>query len=147
MQTSKRTLVKVTMFLSSCVVALLVYGVAFFQIPHLPDDRLRSACSSIGGAAGTLLGFLIAAMSIIASSGNRKFVGNMTKVGLYDRLITETLATCVLLLSVTLLSIVCQFLETSKLHAWANSMIFLAVLGFLYVCHSGKRFRSIIRYL
>lgn len=147
MQTSNATSVKVIAFSIRSAIALVIYAFAWAYIPAIPDDRLRAAGASIGGASGTLLGFLIAAVSIIASSGNRKFVGNMAKVGIYQRMVTETLATCVLLLASALCASIAQFFGDDYLHSWICSLIFLSSLGLMYLYDAGARFKAIICYL
>lgn len=147
MQTSKPTLVKAIAFSTRAAIALACYGFCLAHIQNMPDDRLRSACNSLGSVAGTLLGFLVAALSILATSSNRKFMGNLVKVGLYSRLTNETVATCVLLLASVVTSMVSQFLDDQNLQWWACSLAFLFALALIYVWEAGKRFVAVIRYL
>lgn len=147
MQTSKPTLVKATAFSIRAAIAISCYCFCLVNIQHIPDDRLRSACNSLGSVAGTLLGFLVAALSILATSSNRKFMGNLIKVGLYSRLTNETVATCILLLASVFTSMVSQFLDSQNLQWWACSLAFLFSLALMYVWEAGKRFVAVIRYL
>lgn len=147
MQTSKPISVKKVAFSTRAAIAAICYWLCLVHAGSMPEDRLRSACNSIGSVAGTLLGFLVAALSILATSSNRRFMDNLVKVGLYARLTNETVATCVLLLASVITSAVSQLLEGPDLRSWACSLCFLFALAILYVWEAGKRFVSVIRYL
>lgn len=147
MQTSRLTLVKKAAFSIRVAVASFCYWFCLAHSGVVPDDRLRSACNSLGSIAGTLLGFLVAALSILATSSNRRFMDNLVKVGLYARLTNETVATCVLLLACVVTSAVSQMLEGQHLQSWACSLCFLFALAIIYVWEAGTRFVSVIRYL
>lgn len=139
MDTSIRwTALVIRLGLSLVVVALYCWFCTWLQ-----PDQMRSIATTMAGIAGTLLGFLLMAMSLLTAVMDRNLVLTMKKTGHYQRLIMETFHACAVLLATLVCGIICLFLANTELKWSFCILVFLSTLSLLYVIESGRRFKNI----
>lgn len=110
----------------------------------IDDERLRAIAESFATIAGTLTGFLITAVALLTAVMDRTLIANMRKTGHYDVLVTDTFATTILLLIVTVASLVCLFLSGQYLQVGMTINVWLASIGLFYSIQAGRRFAVVI---
>lgn len=109
----------------------------------LDAAQIASISSTIANIAGTLLGFLITAMTLLAAVMDRQLVVAMKVSGHYQRLMKETFHTCALLLATVLSGILVLFISSDSLSGAFFILVFFSSLSFLFVCEAGYRFRNV----
>lgn len=125
-------------------VAALLGGMvgAWLVVPDLQDDAARTVAGTYAQVAGTMLGFLIAALSILTALISEKLLSNMRKTGHYDTLVKEMFLSCLAFMATMVASLVGLILPGSQMHfalalatgLMAFSLIWLMVAGIkLYV--------------
>ena len=120
-------------------------GLLFFHYcVNFKSSQLLNVAGVLAGVSGTLLGFLITAVALLTAVMDRPLVANMRKTGHYQRLVSETFATCIGLFATTVLCIVALFFTDLALTVVFAVVVFMAVLSFLYVVEAGRRFSTII---
>lgn len=75
-----------------------VFGFLLMQkvnVPCLENDALRQAASTTAQVAATMMGFLLAALAILASIANMRLLRNMQRTGHYQVLLARMLITSV----------------------------------------------------
>lgn len=93
--------------LFSRVLIAAVVGILFFHFSaNFKSSQLLNVAGVLAGVSGTLLGFLITAVALLTAVMDRRLVANMRKTGHYQRLVSETFATCIGLFATTVLCIV-----------------------------------------
>lgn len=115
--------------------------------PDLKDERMRSVAEALGTIAGTLLGFLLTAVSILTAVLERPLVATMRKTGHFELLMQGTYATCAVLFALTFLSILCLFMDGTTLVYTFDAVVGFAVLGTAYCLETGWRFALTISFL
>lgn len=144
--TQSRHISERVIVLSSRSAIALLAPVAFWYFSRgLEADRLYAIAGVLAGATATLLGFLITAVSILTALLNRQLLQNMRRTGHYRRLILDTFLACALLFFTILTCIVSMFLSGIPLASLFSVMLFVALLGFIYVAEAGHRFYTIIK--
>ena len=77
----------------------------FGWVPVLPDhdqSALLSFSGSVASIAATMLGFMLAALAVLASISNTTLVERMKKTGHYDDLLRTIFFGCILFLAIAL---------------------------------------------
>ncbi|WP_047552184.1 hypothetical protein [Methylotenera sp. G11] len=69
----------------SAIIAWLLWS----HIDVYSVDALHNAATAFAGVTATMLGFMIAALSILAAVANQKLLRNMQKTGHYKKLLHE----------------------------------------------------------
>ncbi|MBF0402073.1 MAG: hypothetical protein HQL90_15080 [Magnetococcales bacterium] len=108
---------------------------AYYKLVPFGDAHYYTVAGILASVSGTVLGFIIAAMAILASVEKTLLIKNLRRVGYYTQLIWEFFNAAVFFFSALILSIVCLFLIPPSL-AWALSGVFWAIVtasGFLLV--------------
>ena len=141
---SQNILVKAAMFLIKALAALLAPLLFYLHGTSLSDERLHSISSVLIGTSGTILGFMIAAISIIAALMDRTLIKNLKKTGHFGILMNGAIATCALLLLTIINGIANLFLQCLQLELGMLAVLFLGGLSFTYLLESGIRFKNII---
>ena len=125
--------------------ALAVSSAFLFFGAGLVESRMLTIAQTLASATGSLLGFLITAVSIVTAMMERPLLENMRKTGHFQRLMEETFAACVTLLAATVASIATLFQTGTSLESFITVAIFLSVLSLEYVIEAGRRFLNVIR--
>lgn len=119
--------------------------ILFYKFDSGIDVAVMSSVSGIViGLAGTLLGFLITALSLMTALTNKVLISNMIKTGHFNKLASDTVLTCVILIIVIILSLVTLLSGGVWVFRFFCSVIFFTSLSFIYLIEAGKRFSIII---
>jgi protein-S-isoprenylcysteine O-methyltransferase Ste14 len=116
-------------------------------VPSLKDERMIAVLSALAAASGTLLGFLITALTLLAAVMDRTLVANMRRTGHYQRLIRGTFLSCVVLLTTLVASVTSMFISSHPLHIAFSIAVGLAILAVMQLLESGTRFARIFTLL
>lgn len=125
-------------------VAALLGGMvgAWFVVPGLTDEAARTVAGTYAQVAGTMLGFLIAALSILTALISEKLLSNMRKTGHYDTLVKEMFLSCLAFMVTMVAALVGLILSGPQMYfalalatgLMAFSLVWLMVAGLkLYV--------------
>lgn len=107
-------------------------------------DQLSDIAGVLAGVAGTLLGFLITAVTLLTAVMDRQLLVNMRKTGHYQRLVSETFHTCIMLLAVLLVAVISLFLNEQAIQLAFVLLAFFMTLSCFYLIEAGRRFSSVI---
>ncbi|MFP1683372.1 hypothetical protein ACLD0W_12740 [Alloalcanivorax sp. C16-1] len=132
------------MIVFRALLALSAPAVFFCLLRDLPDERIHAVATAMVGASGTMLGFLITAVSIVAALMDRTLIRNLKKTGHFDQLIQDTFITCAALLFALILGLVSLFLDGCVLGYTAMGLFFFICFGIIYLWEAGRRFKNII---
>jgi hypothetical protein len=91
------------------------------------EERLLAAASAAASVGATLLGFMLAALAVLASINHTHLVQMMRRYGHYDDLLATVFAGCVVMLAGTVIGFIVLFGVVC--HPW--------VLWLLIGCHVG----------
>ena len=128
-----------------CAVSMVVFW-------HYGDTYLMKVSDSngpyelaklIGSAAGTLLGFLLTAVSLMTAVMDRTLIANMRQSGHYQRLVKQAFLGCMLLLLLFLVCVGLLFTSGLWLKIFVTLMIGLTVAAMLVLVSAGRRFYNI----
>lgn len=97
----------------------------------------------LAGIAGTLLGFLIGAVSLLTAVMDRTLIQNMRKNGQYAVLINSTFKACLALLVLIISCFLTFLLDVHYLKICFTSIIFLSIYSALLVVAIGTKFKNI----
>lgn len=144
----RRFLVKAKIFWISVIsLSVIVYFAVFRHLTAWKAEDMRSVAGTFASIAGTLLGFVIAALSILVAVVNRSLVVRLKKTGHYDSLLSELYYTAGLLLLTTVSSMITIFLQSGWMIHWmAASTAFMTAAVMCFV-ESGRKFSLVMRYL
>lgn len=107
----------------------------------------RSFASAAASVAATLLGFLVAALSILTAVLNRRLVINMRKTGHYDGLVFELLHASVAYLATLVVSMITLIIRDVYI-CWTNIAVvgLLTYATFIFIS-AGRKFSLVVRFL
>src|SRR4051812_44648340 len=94
----------------SFVAVVFAAYVSWLGIAAIGYDPVRTIAGTLASIAATMVGFVVAAASILLSVGRSTLVSNMRKTGHYDVLVTEFVRTVVIFLLSMMILIVALFL-------------------------------------
>lgn len=97
----------------------------------------------LAGIAGTLLGFLIGAVSLLTAVMDRTLIENMRKNGQFGVLINQTFKACLSLLLLILACFIAFLISVSYLKINFTIIIFLSIYAALSVVSIGNKFKNI----
>ncbi|CNE36177.1 hypothetical protein [Yersinia intermedia] len=138
------TLVRWKTLLIRISLSLCVVGLFWFKKDIIKLEALLNASSVIVGLAGTLLGFLITSISLITALMDKRLIANMIKTGHYQRLVSDTILTCMFLLIVIISSLVTILAQGHMiLCIFAVTLLFTS-LSVFYLIEAGRRFSIIV---
>lgn len=111
--------------------------VAWWGVPVIQGEALRTVAGTYAQVASTMLGFLITALAILTAMINVKLLANMRKSGHYDKLVKELVFSCVTFLAVMVVCLVAllfsvqwvQFVFKLATGLMAFSVALLALVG------------------
>jgi hypothetical protein len=113
----------------------------------IPEDRLVTLAQLFASVAGVFLGFLLTAVALVASLGDRILISNLKKTGHFARMMRDAFTACRLLLAVTVLSLTVLFGDPQSLRVGMALVVFLSVLACLYAVQCASRFAAVIQHL
>lgn len=116
----------------------------FYRWAGIDDPRLYSAAAVIAGLCATLLGFLVAATTLVTALFDRTLISNMRKTGHYKVLMNDTFLCCAMLLLTIVVSVAALVVEENILKFVATAVSFTFTLSMLYVYESGRRFSLVV---
>lgn len=122
------------------------WAVCYFMGGTSASD-LRSIASTFAGIAGTLLGFMIAALSILTAVMDRRLVANLRKTGHYDRLLHELYMASAMYLVALVLSLVTLFLGPRAILYGTVLTVASMVSATVLFVSSGRKFALVMKYL
>lgn len=123
-------------------------GFAYWYFSVNPDpDALYRVAGAFAGVAGTLLGFMIAGLSILTAVIDRRTVVNLRKTGHYDNLLHEVYWVSSWFLVAMTASLMSLFLAdrwlTGGVAVATGSMVFATLL----FVSAGRKFALVMRLL
>ncbi|MGB6145406.1 MAG: hypothetical protein WBG33_14025 [Rhodanobacter sp.] len=119
--------------------------VIFLRYFHGTNDaRLSSVLGLIAGFTGTLLGFLITAVALLTAVMDRHLVENMRRTGHYQRLVSETFATCIGFFVSSLVCMYAMLFDGDVLFYLFAEIVFMVVLSCILTIEAGRRFLSVV---
>jgi len=128
------------------VVIPVVVGVAAFKgLAFIEDARLTA--TTMVALSGTLIGFMMAALSMLVSAADRPFLQNLRRSGHFKHLIKEILTTALLWLAVVVVALAGHFVVGEYQRyvvAVATALLTLSFVHFLIV---GRKFKMVIEIL
>ncbi len=120
-------------------ITFLFYG--YCTMPT--ESQLYEIAKVLAGVSGTLLGFLITAITLLTAVMDRQLVANMRRTGHYQRLLKETFYTCAFLLILLVNSIFMLFIKGDFLNYSAYGLVFFSIFSLWHVIKAGYRFCNI----
>jgi len=124
----------------------VVIGVAAFKgLAVIQDARLTA--TTMVALSGTLIGFMMAALSMLVSSADRPFLQNLRRTGHFKKLVKELLTTALLWLAVVVVALAGHFVVGDVQRyvvAIATALLGLSLVHFLLV---GRKFKIVIEIL
>lgn len=122
------------------------YGVWYLTSAHTVG-ALHEIASAFAAVAGTLLGFAIAALSILTAVVDRRLVVNLRKTGHYSRLLSELYYSATGFLVALLAALVCLFLSGLPLHVGVATMTAAMVFATALLVSAGRKFAMVMEHL
>jgi hypothetical protein len=118
---------------------------AWFIAPE--DEILRTFLGVLAGVAVTLLGFLVAALSILVAVLDRRLIINLRKTGHYDRLLVELMHSALAFLATLVLALAAILAP----NAWLVTAAAISVVSLVYslavMVRAGIKFTVVIQAL
>ncbi|MEW8659046.1 MAG: hypothetical protein AB2603_12030 [Candidatus Thiodiazotropha endolucinida] len=107
-------------------------------------EHLTNIATTFAAVSATLMGFLIAALSILTALTDRQLVQNMKKTGHYDELLRLIYWTTAILLAVLTLSLVALFIDGKLLISLVVISAALMGLSTWMLVKSGHRLSMVL---
>lgn len=105
---------------------------------------LLGFAGSITSVASTMLGFMLAALAVIASINNSQLLQTMKTTGHYDDLLETILSGCLLFLAIALLGFALLFGATANKHLLAT-LIGLHAAALISLLDVGRKFWLVLK--
>ncbi|MFZ1535793.1 MAG: hypothetical protein WAT23_00180 [Chromatiaceae bacterium] len=131
-------------FLALGVSASVCVGLAYLGLATRQAAELAGIASTFASIAATLIGFIIAALSILASLMDRTLLKNMNKTGHFDVLLGELRDAAWAFLLVLVLALVSLFLPYPLLQAGISVSAGAMACGVLVLIQAGWKFFRVI---
>jgi hypothetical protein len=128
------------------LIAAVAAGALAYQFP--PDIQvLRSFASAAASVAATLLGFLVAALSILTAVLNRRLIINLRKTGHYDDLVVELLHASIAFLAALVVSMLALFVRDTYVCWTGVAVAALLTYATCIFISAGRKFALVVRFL
>ncbi|WP_448252895.1 hypothetical protein [Ottowia oryzae] len=112
--------------------------------PHLPDQSaVLGFAGSVASISATMLGFMLAALAVLASISNTTLVERMKKTRHYEDLLTTIFVGCVLFLAIALCGFAVLF-GLSPSRGMMAAMIALHAAALVSLLDIGRKFRLVL---
>ncbi|AXQ23607.1 hypothetical protein BEN71_16710 [Acinetobacter wuhouensis] len=125
-----------------CAVLFWIYGADYLTLlkeSNGPYEFIKM----LAGIAGTLLGFLIGAVSLLTAVMDRTLIQNMRSNGQYGVLVSITFRACLSLLILLVACFLTFLINVLYLKFLFTCIIFLSVYSGLLVVSIGSKFKNI----
>jgi hypothetical protein len=109
-----------------------------------PKDSLHNSAAAFAGISATLLGFTVAALSILTAMLNQRLLKIMVKTGHYGKLLNELCYTAVSFGLVTFLSLINIFLIEPYATIGMITTISVMIFSTLMMASAGLKFWKIL---
>lgn len=123
---------------------LVGYG-AWVGLQSISDPRLTA--TTMVALSGTLIGFMMTAISLLVSSADRPFMSNLRKTGHYRRLVSEILLAATLWLAVAVTALSAHFMSGDMQRYVISIAAGLLSLSFVHFVIAGRKFKFVIKNL
>lgn len=124
----------------SAAIAWLLWS----HIGTFSDDALHSAAGALAGVTATMLGFVIAALSILTAVANQRLLRNMQKTGHYKKLLHELYHASAAYAGGMVASLASIFLSTPFV-TWSMTVTIFAVsYSTLMIISVGQKFGVVL---
>ncbi len=137
---------RVVSWLKAILPVLGGLAVWYFMV-DAPADKLRNIAGTFAAVAGTLMGFMIAALSILTAMVNRRLIANLRQTGHYNRLLHELFLASAAYLVTLILALVSLFLSD----AWVLQSVALATAAMIAATvlfvFAGHKFTLVMKHL
>lgn len=127
------------------VIPVAVGSAAFKGLCVIEDARLTA--TTMVALSGTLIGFMMASLSMLVSAADRPFLQNLRRSGHFKGLVREILTTVILWLAVIVVALAGHFVVGDYQRyvvAIATALLTLSFIHFLIV---GRKFKMVIEML
>lgn len=131
-------------FLALGVVAVICIGAAYLGLATRQPAELAGIASTFASIAATLLGFIIAALSILASLMDRTLLKNMNKTGHFDVLLSELHGAALAFLLVLVVALISLFVSYPWLQVGIAVCAGTMAIGVLMLTEAGRKFFRVI---
>jgi len=121
--------------------------VYWFKLPHMPESAVSNLMTTLSSVFATLLGFIITAITLLASLLDKPLLKNMQKTGHYKRLMTDAFDTCLVMLILILNCLIGLMLKIKQQELLIVVLIVLVVMSILCLLKTGKRLFNIVKVL
>lgn len=115
-------------------------GLLWFHLYVFDEVALHNAASAFAGVSATMLGFMIAALSILTAIANQRLIRNMLKTGHYKTLLHELYHTSVAFAAGMVASLVSIFLASPYLNWSIAFTVFAISYSTLMLVSVGQKF-------
>ena len=128
------------------LVAPVAVGVAAFKgLGDIDDARLTA--TTMVALSGTLIGFMMAALSMLVSAADRPFLQNLRRSGHFKKLIKEILTTALVWLAVVVVALAGHFVVGEPQRYTVAIATALLALSFVHFLRVGRKFKMVIEIL
>lgn len=116
-------------------------------VSSLGAGDVRLIAATYSAVAGTMLGFLVAALAILTAVLNRRLMQNMIKTGHYYRLLSELYWASSFFLSTLIISLASLFLNGIYLCGGVSIASGTLSVAVLLLMAAGRKFMLVMEYL
>lgn len=117
---------------------------AWMVVPDLKSEEARTVAGTYAQVAGTMLGFLIAALAILTAMINDRLLSNMRKTGHYNTLIKELFFACLAFLGAMLVSLAALILSGTLMHALLAASTGFMAFSVVWLFAAGQKFYAVM---
>lgn len=125
------------------ICSLIFWFTGNYYLTLTTDNGPFEFIKMLAGIAGTLLGFLIGAVSLLTAVMDRTLIENMRKNGQFEVLINQTFTACLSLLLLIVSCFIAFIIDFSYLKINFCLIIFLSIYSALSVVSIGHKFKNI----
>lgn len=125
--------------------AALSWWFASDAIAVIKEEAIRSAASALAGVAATMVGFMLAALSVLTAVANQRLIRNMQKTGHYRRLLHE-LYHCGGAYAIMLVGAMVSLFAPSPAHILSLT-VGVSAYALLVMLSAGKKFWMVLTHL
>lgn len=135
------------MRLISFIPSILIGYFTWTKIGCYEQENLHQIVSVFASISSTMLGFIIAALSILTALSGERLIGNMVKTGHYQILLGHFAQTSVAYFVLTVTTLVCMFLSLPFLLYGVSVMVAVAMFCLFLSIDVGRKFWLVLNNL
>lgn len=129
------------------ILAALVAALACYALTELDANAMRTLAATLASIAATMVGFVLAAVSILWSSRDRTLISNMQKTGHYTELVNELYQSVIFFVGSLIFCLIVLFLPDAAVFIPTAIGTVLFVFGGSLFISSGRKFCLVLHYL